>query len=255
MASLVEQIYMQAQGGSAGGAGFADFLVQGRQLNQRQQQINMQESQLAAELSMVPLKKTLLQQDAQMNALKIQADLEARQQQIKNNLDFLTLNQLIPKAFSEADGFPTAMQIGVEAITKNPYLATDPRFKGLFDTITKAQEATESMMRAEAYRARVDTASGNLDLALKREDRLGDMFEFQKQKFAADIPRDRLSLFNARAQVIKNDLNLIGNTTEQVRQLNELAKEFGVGMPATAVPSTTPPVPGKKIGRFEVVPK
>lgn len=131
MASLVEQIFMQANAGSANGASLIEPFAQGMQFGQRQQQIDMQKQQLAAELAQLPLKQTLLQQDAEMNALKIQSVLEGRQDRLINESELLQLNKNVARAFTDAGGPEDAQQMLFESLTRNPRLISDPRFMEL----------------------------------------------------------------------------------------------------------------------------
>jgi len=143
MASLVEQIYMQAQGGSAGGQGFADFLAQGRQTNQRQQQIEAQKQQLAAELAQIPLRQTLMRQDAEMNALKIQDVLEQRQFALEDEKTVSTAWEWVSKDLKDKN--PTgALTTWMDFAGQLPRLTQNPKFLQLRKDIeTSLQIATD----------------------------------------------------------------------------------------------------------------
>lgn len=78
MASLIEQIFVQAGAGSADGAGFGDFYAKGKQLGQEQERINLAERQLAQQLAMDALQKTTMLQEQQINAAKIHEMLETQ---------------------------------------------------------------------------------------------------------------------------------------------------------------------------------
>lgn len=164
MASLVEQIIAQSQIGSANGAGFGDSFFQGMQLGQRQQQINLQkrqvEQQLAQEAAMMPLKQTLLQQDAAMNSAKLTSFLEARQDSINNESQLLQLNQNVARSFTEADGPETAQQMLFESLTKNPRLISDPRFQELRKMVDTSLQAKEQLIRLRNERAGVEGLGG-----------------------------------------------------------------------------------------------
>lgn len=160
MASLVEQIFMQAQAGSANGASMIEPFAQGMQMGQRQQQIDLQKQQVAAELAQLPLKQTLLQQDSAMNALKIESFLEDRQDRLRNESSLLELNKLVARSFTEADGPETAQQMLFESLTKNPRLISDPRFVELRKMVDTSLEAKKMLIEERNKRAGIEGLGG-----------------------------------------------------------------------------------------------
>lgn len=83
--NLVDQIFEQAKAGSAQGQGFGQFFAEGVSAGQRQQQLDMQRQELTAKLAQVPLQQTLLQQQADLNALKIEQGLRDNQDAIEGH--------------------------------------------------------------------------------------------------------------------------------------------------------------------------
>lgn len=160
MASLVEQIFMQAQAGSAQGQGFSDYFAQGAQLGQRRQQLDMQKQQLAAELAQLPLKQTLLRQDAEMNAIRIQDVLEQRQRRIGNEVQLMDLNKNVARSFTEAGGPEDAQVMLFESLKNNPNLISDPRFIELRKMVDTSLEAKKALIEARNQRAGMEGLGG-----------------------------------------------------------------------------------------------
>lgn len=244
------------------GAQIANVRAQRGALALRQMEHDLNRQQVAAQLAQLPLKMTLQEQAAQMNALNIQTQLEDRQQFIRNTEDLLNLRSRVSAAFSETDDPPgTLRMLSLEAITQNPYLGNDPRFKAFSAEVGNLANETEGLLRAQAYRERYEAlASASQDkqaIDRVREDRLQKDFEFRKQREEQKVPQHRLSEFRAKARVIENDLSLIGNAEEKMKRLDALAREFESTVPQSnltpAAPSANAPTT-LDIGRFKVTP-
>lgn len=132
--SLIDQIFEQSKLGTAQDPSANPF-AGGVALGQHQQQINM-------ELATLPLKQTLMQQDAQLNSAKIEQVLSSRQAEIDTEEQLAGLAGRVQHAFTEAS--PTdAIPFLFEALQKTPRLAENPHFHQLWkDTQTSIQAAT-----------------------------------------------------------------------------------------------------------------
>lgn len=145
--NLVEQIFAQAQAGAANGAGFGQFLAEGVAQGQRQQQIDVQKQQLALEIAQAPLKQTLLQQDADMNAAKLELFLQQRADTTKATQAFAGLASRVSPLLDDGQ-IDEAQNALMEEGANNAFLLTDPRFKALYDFTTRAQDAKLALIRA-----------------------------------------------------------------------------------------------------------
>lgn len=121
--------------GVAAGTQIANARAQRTGLAQRamefQQQMEIQKQQFAQELAQAPLKQTLLQQNAQMNALKLEAGLRDQQNLIDTESDFAGLANAVTHAMQEAD--PVDVNpLFFQAVAKRPRLAETDRFQTLW---------------------------------------------------------------------------------------------------------------------------
>jgi hypothetical protein len=132
MASLVEQIMLQSQAGSANGAGFGDYFFKGKQLSQNQQQLDMQKQELAANLAMMPLKQTLMQQDAKLNEIKLTDYLEQRDAVLKNESAFQETTNLVAQALSSENQEDAEAYVW-DAVSRNRGLWRHPGVKTLLE--------------------------------------------------------------------------------------------------------------------------
>ena len=274
MASLVEQIIAQSQMGSANGAGFGDSFFKGMELGQRQQQVNMQRRQvdqeLAQEAALFPLKKVLMEQDAQMGALNIQNGLELRQDRITNEEHLIQLNKNVARSFTEADGPETAQQMLFESLTRNPRLISDPRFQELrkmVDTSLQAKERLIELRRAQfgpmitpgITKVPVGDTGETVDvlqvgprsfqMVPKKEDKAQAIADKQAvstyQKQIDILNKQRLDLDRTEKDYPTKRLELLGEASELQRKINRITgKSNAPGAPAlsaTAEPATAPP--------------
>lgn len=176
--NLVEQIFAQAQAGSANGAGFGQFFAEGVSQGQRQQQIDVQKQQLALEIAQAPLKQTLLQQDAQMNALRIQNGLEARQHELEATQAYTGLAAQVSPLLKSGQ-IDKAQELIGAAVSENGYLAIDGRTKALFDMTTKMQDAKIAVIQAKGAASAKDFTGFPLYKTVK-DDQGNDMQVMQK---------------------------------------------------------------------------
>lgn len=79
-------------------------------------------------------------------------------------------------------------------------------------------------------------------IAKEREQRLREQFDFQREKFSATVPRDKLALFHEKAMAIRNDLSLLSKPDEMMKRLDTLYNEIGAkAAPILAAPAPTAP--------------
>ena len=154
MASLVEQILAQANAGSAQGAGFGEFALQGQRLGMERERLNLlkqqQERADRREDMLLPL-----QQQAAQNNLAIQGyQLKdaARQQDLytKNEAAYSELADFVTKGL-EADqttdptfGTKIALQI-----MRHPTLAQDPRALNLLKLYNDSAQTYHQILKAQ----------------------------------------------------------------------------------------------------------
>ena len=131
--SLVDQIFQQAQAGSAEGQGFGQFFTQGVALGQRQQELNM-------ELAQLPLKQTLLQQEAALSAAKTEGMLYDRQTVVQTQQQLAGLAGIVSKALTEATP-EDASPYFFDAIQKTPRIAENPYFQKLWQDVQTSSNA------------------------------------------------------------------------------------------------------------------
>jgi hypothetical protein len=252
MASLVEQIMLQSQAGSANGAGFGDYFFKGKQLSQQQQQIDMQKQELAANLAMMPLKQTLMQQDAKLNEFQLQDRLQSRQNYLDSTGAFTNLTARLSPLLNEGK-LEEAQKEAVSAGLSNSFLLTDPRYKSLtgqLDSMRKeADLAQYRMMQAEAAQARAEAAKASTELAASRIELGKTNADLRAQELNLRIneakkrmPANRRALLEAKMQAVGGDVTLTGSRDEKLKLLEEIAKEFeqpDVSPGASLAPAST----------------
>jgi len=245
MASLVDQIFAQAQLGTAQDPNANPFAT-GVQLGQNQQRIDAEKQRLAMEVAQLPLKQTLLQQEAQSRALAIDTALTTRDRQLRGQEAMLTLSKDVEMALSEADPID-ALKLYAREGLRNKNLLLDPGYQAMgkqLEALSKEadlaqyrlQQADASMVRAQAAQARADAAvatselgAAKLTLAQEKEARLREQFDYQVNKFEKTVPADKLAIFRERAKSIQNDLSLIADAAKRDAQLKALADELRMG--------------------------
>lgn len=132
-----------AAGASVGGhiaqsrLGFASLAQRAQEFQQEQ---SMRERQLGMQIAQEPLKQTLMQQEADLNAAHLATVLQQRQDTISATKAFSGLaGQVSPLL---AEGKIDAAQAAILAAgSSNAFLLNDPRYKNLYEFTTKAQEA------------------------------------------------------------------------------------------------------------------
>lgn len=131
--NLVEQIFAQANAASAQGESFYPAFAQGVQQAQHQQQIN-------AELAVLPLKQTLLQQEAALSAAKTEGMLYDRQTVVQTQQQLAGLAGIVSKALTEATP-EDASPYFFDAIQKTPRIAENPYFQKLWQDVQTSSNA------------------------------------------------------------------------------------------------------------------
>jgi hypothetical protein len=205
--NLVDQIFAQAQAGSAQGQGFGQYFAEGVQAGQRQQQLDMQKKQLAVELAQAPLKQTLLQQDAALKALAIEKGLRANQEEIEGN----SLVSQYSKAMQGANllpldsGIRVHSQFGLDhpAILTNPeYVAAGKQLDARVQQASqeeyrlaiadaRAQAAAAAQTRAEAYKMKSEYDAKGKAEALPRLVQVGGRDYIVNSKTGHFEPADK----------------------------------------------------------------
>lgn len=146
--NLIDQVFAQQSSGSADGQGFGQFFAQGLAAGQHQQSIDIAKQQLAMELAQMPLKQTLLQQDADMNALKIQNGLRAQQNLIDTETAFSGLADTVHHAMQDAA--PVDVNpFFFEVVAKHPRLAETERFQSLWKDYNTSLNAKLALQEAK----------------------------------------------------------------------------------------------------------
>lgn len=167
--NLVEQIFQQANAGSANGQGFGQFFAEGVQSGQRQQSLDIQKQQLAMEIAQAPLKQTLLEQDAQMNALKIEQGLRANQEAIEGH----SLLAQYSKAMQGANYLPLESGIRVHSQfgLDHPAILNTPEYresgKQLDERVKQASIEEYRLSLADAAQQRAEAAKLKAQLDAK----------------------------------------------------------------------------------------
>lgn len=139
--SLVDQIFQQAQAGSAEGQGFGQFFTQGVALGQRQQELNM-------ELAQLPLRQTLLQQDAALKSAQTEQILNARQNEIATQDSLAKLSGLAGKAMTEATAEDVA-PLFLDALSRSPDLIRNQYFHKLWQDTQTSINAKVALQEAK----------------------------------------------------------------------------------------------------------
>jgi len=152
-----------AAGASVGGhiaqsrLGFASLAQRAQEFEQQQA---IEKQKLGMELAQVPLRNTLLQQQAQENALKIELGLKAKQDDIEATGAFTGLADRVSPMLKTGK-LDDALATYADAGLNNNVLLTDPRYQNLgkqLDAMRK--EADLAIYRKGSVEARMKAASG-----------------------------------------------------------------------------------------------
>lgn len=180
----VAQTLAQAQSGSAGGAGFAQFFAEGVSAAQRQLQIGLAQQRLVLEQQqaqqenqLFPYKLLEQKQRSQLNELNLTIGQQQLREQVENTQALGEVSGLVGNALKSGEtqkGFEAAL----DTAAKHPQLWRDPRFKTLLDELN-ASEKTASIL--EQRKAMQDVREQALSL---KEQEL----ELKKQKADAGPP-------------------------------------------------------------------
>jgi len=140
-----------AAGASVGGhiaqsrLGFASLAQRAQEFQQEQ---GMRERQLGMQIAQEPLKQTLLQQEADLNAAKLATALQQRQDTVSSTKAFSGLASQVSPLLQDGQ-IDEAQNAIMAAGVGNAFLLNDPRFKMLYDFTTKAQEAKLELVKAK----------------------------------------------------------------------------------------------------------
>lgn len=145
--NLVDQIFEQAKLGTAPDVNANPFL-EGRRVGIAQQHADIAKQQLAMEMAQLPLHMTIQQQNADMNALKIQDGLRARQNLIDTETAFSGLADTVHHAMTDAA--PVDVNpFFFEAVAKHPRLAETERFQTLWKDYNTSLNAKLALQEAK----------------------------------------------------------------------------------------------------------
>ncbi len=153
------------QAGAAVGSVIARSREASASLAQRaqefQQEQAMRERQLGMQIAQEPLKQTLMQQQADLNAAHLATALQQRQDFISARKAFSGLaGQVSPLlASGKIDEAQNAI---LKAGTDNAFLLNDPGFKSLYEFTTKAQDAKLELLKARQTSPMVIPLTDNL---------------------------------------------------------------------------------------------
>lgn len=277
--NLVDQIFAQAKAGSAQGEGFGQYFAQGVQAGQNQQRINLAKQQLAQELAMQPLKQTLMQQESEMNAFKLQDYLQQRQNRLDITGNWTWINAEVNDQLAKGD-VQAAQQAYLQAGAQDARLFEDQRYVTLgkrLDTIMEQQtNAQYKAAMADIALARSQLSATQQELAQERlkvsqlnaetnrrvADRKDEEFALRKQQLETRMTPEQRILFGQALKAESENLSLINDPDAKIRRMEELAAKAGVTLggltptPPPAPPSTNTLAPGsKRVGNFIIRPK
>lgn len=166
--SLVDQIFEQAKLGTAPNPDANPF-AGGLQLGLQQQHLNQQAQELAMEIAQAPLKQTLLQQSAQMNALKIEQGLRDNEDAIEGH----SLMAQYSQAMKGANLLPIDVGLRVHSQfgLDHPVVLNNPEYKEagkeLDDRVKQASIESYRLTLADAAQTRAEAAQLKAQLEAK----------------------------------------------------------------------------------------
>jgi len=276
--NLVDQIFAQANLGTAPDPNANPFAT-GVQLGQNQQRINLAKQQLAQELAMQPLKQTLMQQESEMNAFKLQDYLQQRQNRLDITGNWTWINAEVNDQLAKGD-VQAAQQAYLQAGAQDARLFEDQRYVTLgkrLDTIMEQQtnaqykaalgEAAQARAESAANRAlydqsRLDLSQQRLSLDREISARKDAEFQLKKSQLETRMTPEQRILFGQALKAESENLSLINDPDAKIRRMEELAAKAGVTLGGlTPTPPPTPPstnalAPGsKRVGNFIIRPK
>lgn len=146
--NLVEQIFEQAKLGTAPDPNANPF-AEGMRMGLQQQQIDAEKQRLAMEIAQMPLKQTLLQQEAAMNALKLQQGLQTQQDTINNEQAYQGLAAQVGKDLQSEH--PENAEASIfDAISKNKGLYRHPGIAPLLQDARQSVAAKVELQKLKA---------------------------------------------------------------------------------------------------------
>lgn len=188
MASLVDQIFKQAAAASANGEGFGDAAIQGMQIGQNQQRINLLERQLAMKAAQNEARTMLFSQQQRLNQYKLEEEFQKREAILGSEDAFQQLNTTVGNLI--AAGKPNDARVAMlEAVGKNKGLWRHVGMEALREDVQNSIESSEALARIQTgddYRiAQAKLRSRELDLREQNIERLSGKYqlnEVEKQK-------------------------------------------------------------------------
>lgn len=199
--SLIDQIFEQSKLGTAPDPSANPF-VSGVALGQHQQQINM-------ELAQLPLKQTLLQQDAQLNSLRLEQGLKARQDDIEATAAWGGLSGAVNDRLKEGD-LGGAITAYTKGNSEFPALWVDPRSQALgkqLDAMQRQENAVKiAGIRTAGSELRYLPPGVKLDRLLQEAQTKLD--EAQDDPVLAQHYQQQIDSLNAQKQIEADKLKV-----------------------------------------------
>lgn len=201
--NLVDQIFQQAQLGTSQTPNANPFL-EGVQVGQQQQRINLANRQLAAELATLPLKMTQMQQQNELGSLQIEGQLRQRQNYLDSTKAFNDVaNQVSP--LLKSGKIDDAMRTVVAAGLDNNFLLTDPRFQSLSKTVDAMHHEANVM---ELRKATLALAGRRADIAEFRSKPIFERLQMEADNFDQAGDPEMADKLRAQANLEKEKLDV-----------------------------------------------
>ena len=222
--------------GAAAGAQIAESYQRGVGLAQRQMEMErnaaMQQEELNMRMKLFPLQQTLQQQQADMNALRIEQGLKARNASIANDKAWGGLSGAVNEKLQSGDlaGARTAFIAGNSS---NPNLWIDPRSEQLGKQLeqmgAKENAVKIANIRAQGVELRGQPADVKIQRGLQQAQR--DLLDLQESgasddalAAAATEVKSWQDVWDLHRQKVENDKNRQLNESDRIAATNERTK-------------------------------
>lgn len=243
MANLVEQIFQQAQSGTAQGQHLGDYYFEGKKLRQDQQRINLLERQFAQQAAMQEVSMITERQQQAINAQKLSAYLRGQQAMVN----------LSETMGAMGDASPIErLKMHAEAGRRNPDLFLAPEYNQMGEQYTKiAQQdsiqtwrvaqaelaearAAAATLKAENDKLRLEQSERRIGLGEKIEDRKERELALRIEQYASKMDPRQRELMHSQLAAIQADSWMDLDT--KIKRQEEVATKFGM-------PTIMPPAP------------
>jgi hypothetical protein len=143
---MIQQIFAQAQAGSAQGEGFGQFAVQGAHLGQNQQRLNMAQRE---QDMLLPLRIKEMQANNLLLQFKAQEVDRMMTQRVQNEGAYQQLAQMLDERISAGEvATPETATALMAHMARFPGLMQDPRSQGLLKLYNDSMEMTLRLKQA-----------------------------------------------------------------------------------------------------------